>query len=55
MKNPVIKHTLRNIGYADAKAGKKIDAFYDVPMLRHSENERAEYEIGYRAAKQEKA
>lgn len=44
---------LRDIGYQDALAGKPIDAFKDVPLARHSESLRAEYEIGYRAAKQE--
>lgn len=47
---------LRLLGEKDARAGKSINAFYDAPLAghhRHNEKARAEYEIGYRAAKQE--
>lgn len=47
---------LRSLGERDARAGKSINAFYDAPLAghhRHNENARAEYEMGYRAAKQE--
>lgn len=47
---------LRLLGEKDARAGKSINAFYDAPLAghhRHNENARAEYELGYRAAKQE--
>lgn len=50
------KKYLRELGERDARAGKAITAFYDAPLAghhRHNENARAEYEIGYRAAKQE--
>jgi hypothetical protein len=40
---------LRKIGERDARAGKPIEAFYDVPLVRHTEALRASYEIGYRA------
>lgn len=58
------KHLLRQIGERDARAGKSIDAFQslthkDVGLndtrsrrrFRLTESMRAEYEIGYRAAK----
>lgn len=47
---------LRLLGEKDARAGKSINAFFDAPLAghhRHNENARAEYEMGYRAAKQE--
>lgn len=50
---------LRLVGEQDARAGKSIDAFYAIPkrasgfVVRHGESERASYEIGYRAAKDE--
>lgn len=47
---------LRELGARDARAGKSINAFYDAPLAghhRHNETARAEYEIGYRAEKQE--
>lgn len=49
------KH-LRLLGERDARAGKSINAFYDLPLAghhRYNEGARSEYEIGYRAAKQE--
>lgn len=42
--------SMRQIGEQDALAGKLIDAFYQIPGIRHSERQRAEYEIGWRAA-----
>ena len=42
--------SLRDIGKIDFEAGKPIDAFYALPMKRHTEGFRAEYEIGWRAA-----
>lgn len=42
---------LRGVGERDALDGKPIEAFHDIPNLRHSETQRADYEIGYRAAK----
>lgn len=50
-----LKH-LRELGASDARAGKSINAFYELPLAghhRHNERARGEYEIGYRAAKQE--
>lgn len=44
-------HKLRVHGERDALADKPINAFLDIPNIRHSESERASYEIGYRAAK----
>lgn len=50
---------LRLVGEQDARAGKQIDAFYAILertsgfKVRHSESERASYEIGYRATKDE--
>ena len=48
-----LERLLRTIGMFDARLGKSIDSFYDVPAIRHNESNRAAYEIGYRAAKQE--
>lgn len=42
---------LREIGEMDATEGKSIDAFYELKGIDHTENNRAVYEIGYRAAK----
>ena len=53
VKENVIGRRLREIGWADAQAGKPIEAFYDVPNVAHTEGRRASYEIGYRAAKEE--
>lgn len=39
---------LRLVGALDARDGKPIEAFYSVPDIRHSESNRASYEIGYR-------
>lgn len=44
---------LRQVGERDARAGKPIEAFYEISKIRHSESERASYEIGYRATKDE--
>ena len=46
---------LRMRGANDAKLGKPIEAFYEslIPRERLTESMRAEYEIGYRAAKAE--
>lgn len=44
---------LRDLGERDACAGRPIGAYYDLPMKRHNERDRASYEIGYRAAKAE--
>jgi hypothetical protein len=49
----LIAQRMRRLGEEDAKAGKPIEAFYDIPKIRHTEGMRAEYEIGYRAAKEE--
>lgn len=43
-------HNLRERGEADFKAGKSIDAFYQLPLKRHTELDRGRYEIGWRAA-----
>lgn len=45
----LIAQRMRNLGEQDAKAGKPIEAFYDIPKIRHTEGMRAAYEIGYRA------
>jgi hypothetical protein len=47
----VLTLLLRQRGAEDARAGKSIEAFYDVklPGLRHNEFNRGSYEIGYRA------
>jgi hypothetical protein len=42
---------LREVGAQDAKAGKSIMAFYELPYSRHYEWMRAAYEMGWRAAK----
>jgi hypothetical protein len=42
---------LHIMGERDARLGKTIDAFYQIPRIRHGEGERAEYEMGYRAEK----
>jgi hypothetical protein len=42
---------LAELGERDAKAGKPIEAFYQIQGIRYSERERSAYEIGYRAAK----
>lgn len=39
------------MGERDAREGKPIEAFFEVPIRRHSEASRASYEIGYRAEK----
>jgi hypothetical protein len=53
--NRIKKHhdKLRDLGEADFLAGKSIDAFYQVPIPRHTELERGSYEVGWRAAKAE--
>jgi len=45
-------HTLRLRvrGEEDFKAGKPIDAFYDLPLKQHTELDRGRYELGWRAA-----
>jgi hypothetical protein len=48
-----MKQFLRLLGEKHAREGRSVNAFYDVPYIRHSEAERAEYEIGYRAQKRE--
>lgn len=49
----LISQRMRRLGAEDARAGKPIEAFYDIPKIRHTEGLRAEYEIGYRAEKRE--
>lgn len=49
---------LRDRGWHDALAGIRIEAFYQIGLKafglrRHTESARAQYEIGYRAAKDE--
>lgn len=51
--NNAISRRLRDTGAQDARAGKPIDAFYDIPKIRHTEGMRAAYEIGYRVVKDE--
>ena len=53
LSNSAMGSRLRLIGEKDARAGKSIEAFYDIPKIRHTEGMRAAYEIGYRAAKNE--
>ena len=48
-----VKVTLRELGEQDAKAGKSIEAFFEIKGIRHNEVQRAEYEIGYRAERKE--
>ena len=40
---------LRKFGEQDALADKPPWAFYDIPNIVHSDEEREQYEIGYRA------
>ena len=49
----VYRDVLRMRGATDARLGKPIDAFQQIPAARLTESMRAEYEIGYRAAKAE--
>lgn len=44
---------LRDLGEAHFNAGRPISAFYEVKLSRHNELERASYELGWRAAKEE--
>ena len=44
---------LRALGVHDAEAGLPIDSFYELPLDRHTEALRAEYEIGYRSVKKQ--
>jgi hypothetical protein len=44
---------LREIGYRHCKEGKIILAFYNLSRIKKTERNRAEYEIGYRMARDE--
>lgn len=44
---------LRALGVHDAETGLPIDSFYELPLDRHTEALRAEYEIGYRSVQKQ--
>lgn len=44
---------VRAAGEADFQAGKPIDSFYSLKLRDHTEMLRAEYEMGWRGAKEE--
>jgi hypothetical protein len=41
---------LRKFGELDALAHKPLKAFYDIPNIVHNDEEREQYETGYRSA-----
>lgn len=44
---------LREIGWKHCIEGKTILAFYNLSRIKKTESNRAEYEIGYRAARED--